>query len=88
MTDKLHRDLDEIKADVKTLLVNQAVDHEILKQHEQRSTQLEVRVLPLEDDLKFRSKMWGLAIKAGGLILAGVGAVKAPWADWLSALLK
>lgn len=45
-----------------------AVLTHIIHEHERRSTQLETRVLPLEDDLKFRQKLYVLVMGSSGLI--------------------
>ncbi len=48
--------LHEVRADVKELVKQGAVHNELLRQHEQRSTQLENRMIPLEGDYTFRRK--------------------------------
>ena len=57
---EMRADIKEIKQDVKTLTVGQGVDHEILKEHERRSTNLEARVKPLEDGYKIVVAFLGL----------------------------
>ena len=51
--------MEQMKADT--------VDHHILLEHEKRSTQLEGRMLPLEQDWVFRSRLWKL-VGSGGLL--------------------
>ena len=51
--------MEQMKSDI--------VDHQILLDHERRSTQLETRILPLEQDWVFRSRLWKL-IGSGGLL--------------------
>jgi len=51
--------MEQMKSDI--------VDHQILLDHERRSTQLETRILPLEQDWVFRSRLWKL-VGSGGLL--------------------
>lgn len=54
--------MEQMKSDI--------VDHQILLDHERRSTQLETRILPLEQDWVFRSRLWKLVGGGGFLALA------------------
>jgi hypothetical protein len=58
--DTLNEKLDE--------LVKQGVIHNhVLTEHERRSTNLETRFMPVEDDLKFRVKLYQICLGGGGL---------------------
>lgn len=54
--DLLHSDIKEVKQDVKELMKLSAVHNEILRTHEQRSTQLEERFQPIEQIYVFAAK--------------------------------
>lgn len=58
----------EIKENQIKQIEQTAVLTHIIHEHEKRSTQLESRVLPLEDDFKFRAKLYNLAVGGGGLL--------------------
>jgi hypothetical protein len=68
--DKLHSDvlskLESIDDKINTLIKQGAIHNHILAEHEKRSTQLETRLTPIEDDLKFRNKMYQILLGSGG----------------------
>lgn len=62
---KLSNDLAEIKSALLELIKQGAVHNQILAEHEKRSTSLEDRFGPIEDDFKFYRK---LLVVGGGVI--------------------
>lgn len=65
---EIGKDVREIKTQVIELVKQGAIHNQILAQHERRSTNLEDRVKPIEDDYKFRHKLFILLIGGGGLV--------------------
>lgn len=68
MDERVYVELKELKALVLELVKQGAVHNKILSDHEQRSTQLEGRVVPLENDLVFRHKLYTLIMGSSGLL--------------------
>lgn len=66
--DDFKSSIDELKADVKELVKQGAVNTQILIEHERRSTNLETRLDPIEKDWVFRSKLTHIALSSSGLI--------------------
>lgn len=62
--DEIKQDVKDIKAAVGELVKQGAIHNHILAEHEKRSTLLEERVKPLENDLQFRTKL--TAVLTGG----------------------
>ncbi len=73
---RLLGDTKEIKDQLSELIKQGAVHNHILAEHEKRSTQLETRMTPIEDDLKFRLKAYSLLLGGGGTLGVAVGIVK------------
>lgn len=64
---EIKSDLKETKTVVASVKEQQAIDHFILKEHESRSTQLEGRVAPLEEDVKFVRRLIAFVVGLVGL---------------------
>ena len=68
MDEQIKADLAEIKADVKELVKQGAIHNHMLSQLDSRSTKVEARVGPLEDDYKFRQKLRNILLGSGGIV--------------------
>lgn len=65
---EIRQDVKEIKSGMVELIKQGAIHNMILKEHERRSTNLESRILPIEDEKKFRSKAFTAILGLGGLM--------------------
>jgi hypothetical protein len=68
MDQELKEELRAISGQLGTLNEKMAVHNHILNEHHKRSTLLEERILPLEDDFKFRGKAWTIFMGSSGLL--------------------
>lgn len=73
--DEIKQDVKEIKTAVGALVTQGAIHNHLLREHEARSLALaqglkvqEARVTPLEDDFKFRQKLYVLIMGGSGLL--------------------
>lgn len=64
---EMSRDIKEVRNQLIELVKNQAVMNQCLIEHERRSTNLEIRVDPLEKDYSFRTKLFSIFVGCGGL---------------------
>lgn len=64
----LSKDLKEIKQQLLELTKSMAVNNHILQEHHKRSTQLEDRLSPIEDDYTFRRKLYVFVMGSSGLV--------------------
>lgn len=74
--DELKSDVKEIKSFVVELVKQGAIHNTILKEHERRSTNLETRMVPIEQDHIFRTKLSSYLIGGGGIIGLLLAALK------------
>lgn len=65
--DELRQDVKEIKTFVIDLVKQGAIHNQILQEHEKRSTQLEIRLTPLENDYAFRHKLFAVTMALAGV---------------------
>lgn len=65
--DEIKQDVKEIKGFVMELVKQGAVHNTILREHEKRSTQLETRLTPIENDYAFRHKLFSVVISIAGV---------------------
>jgi hypothetical protein len=65
---ELKEDLKSINTELRGMNEKMAVHNHILNEHHKRSTLLEERMVPLEDDLKFRGKAWTIFMGSSGLL--------------------
>lgn len=64
---EVRSDVKEIRQQLVEMIKHQAVMNQSLIEHERRSTNLETRMIPLEKDYTFRSKLFTL-LTSGGLV--------------------
>lgn len=74
--DELLVRIKDLSSDIKELIKQGAIQNEVLKEHEKRSTQLEHRVDPLEKDKEFRAKLYSTILGLGALAAAVLSILK------------
>lgn len=73
---EIRTDLKEVKAEVLELVKQGAIHNQILYEHERRSTNLETRIIPIEDSHKFMRKLYMLSVGILGLTGSVIGIIK------------
>ncbi len=64
---EVRQDVKEAKDTITAVRVQQGIDHFILDEHQKRSTQLESRIAPIEQDMQFARRLVAGTVALGGL---------------------